>query len=161
MSNLSVVQDPFGCDWPLGFIAVGNIGTPVGIMSLVDANSINAPDHAPVGGWGAKPTQAEYSPTCHKVTFQGVRPGNNNNGMIVNSGSVYIMRSPGAGTNNNSGPGNRSDSGAMVYVLFPGSSVTLPGLEMEGSTISPYRYSLDADNNGDGALVTLLNCARG
>ena len=151
-----------GCDWPLGFVAVANNGTPVNILKNVDANNVNAPGaFAPAPGAGIR--QAEYTPTCHKVTFQGMKPGNNNNGMISNTGMVYVVRTlgPGSSNNNSGGPGNRSDSGAIVYVLWPGGSVTIPGLEVDGPAISPYRYSLDADVDGEGALVTLLNCARG
>lgn len=156
---LSIYQDPQGVDWPLGFVAVANNGTPVNIMVNVDANNSNAP-----GTFAAQPgspaTTSEYTPRCHKVTFVGIKPGNNNNGMINNTGNVYVMRTLGPGNQNMGGPGNRSDSGAMVYVVFPGSSTTIPSDEMDMGTISPYRYSLDADVNGEGALVTLLGCVR-
>ena len=156
---LSVMQDPQGIDWPLGFVAVPTIGTPVNIMVNVDANNTNAPGN-PTAQPGQPANVAEYTPRCHKVTLQGVKPGNGNNGMILNSGNVYVMRTLGPGNQNSGGPGNRSDVGAMVYVLFPGSAVTIPGDEFVGAVISPYRYSLDADNNNDGALVTLLGCSR-
>ena len=157
MAN-SVMQDPFGCDWPLGYVNVPTGGTPVNIMVNVDANNVNAPGRSP-GQWGVNSNQAEYSPTCHKVTFQGMKPGNNS--MVPNTGYVYIMRALGPGNQNAGGPQNRSDPGAMVYVLPPGGSVTLPSQEIDGPTISPYRYTLDVDNNNEGALVTLLNCSRG
>ncbi len=157
MAN-STFQDPFGVEWPLGFVQVPTGGTPVNIMHNVDPANNNAPgSFAPIGLSAA--TQAEYSPTCRKVTFQGVKPGANN--MVINDGNVYIVRTLGPGNQNSGGPGNRSDPGAMVYVLFPGGSVTIPGPEMDGPTISPYRYSIDVDNNNEGALVTLLNCVRG
>lgn len=158
MAN-SVMQDPFGNDWPLGYVNVPTGGTPVNIMVNVDPSNNNAPGTSP-GQWGSGVKQAEFTPTCHKVTLQGVKPANNNS-MVPNTGNVYIMRALGPNNQNAGGAGNRSDPGAMVYVLPPGGSVTLPGLEMEGSTISPYRYTLDVDNNNEGALVTLLNCARG
>jgi hypothetical protein len=157
---LSVFQDPFGIDWPLGFVSVGNNGTPVNIMHNVDPSNNNAPNTGP-GAWGQPVSQAEYTPTCHKVVFQGLKPGSGNNGMVPNNGYVYILRSLGPGNQNSGGPANRADSGAMVFVLAPGGVATIPGLEMEGSVISPYRYSIDSDVNGEGALVTLLNCARG
>jgi len=74
---------------------------------------------------------------------------------------IYILRALGPGNQNSGGAGNRSDPGAMVYVLFPGGAVTIPGQEIDGPTISPYRYVIDSDVDGEGALVTLLNCARG
>jgi len=40
--------------------------------------------------------------------------------------------------------------------LQSGGSVTIPADEWDGAPISPYRYGIDADFNGDGALVTLL-----
>lgn len=156
----SVIQDPFGIEWPLGFVQVANNGTPVNIMANVDPGSNNAPAASP-GQWGAPTTRAEYSPTCRKVTFQGVHPGNNNNGMVANSGLVYVLRALGPGNQNSGGSGNREDPGAMIYVLPPGGSVSIPGPEMDGPVISPYRYVIDADVDGEGALVTLLNCARG
>lgn len=154
---LSVFQDPQGIDWPLGFVAVANNGTPVNIMVNVDPNNNNAPWKATGPG---QPAAAEYTPGCHKVTFQGVQPGANNNGMVLNTGNVYILRALGPGNNNSGGPANRSDSGAMVYVLFPGSSVTIPAEEFAGPRISPYRYTIDVDVNGEGCLVTLLDCSR-
>ena len=158
MAN-STMQDAFGCDWPLGYVNVPTGGTPVNIMINVDANMVNAPGAGAGRPWGPGSERAEYTPTCHKVTFQGVKPGNNN--MVPNTGNVYIVRALGPGNHNAGGPQNRSDPGAMVYVLPPGGSVVLPSMEMDGPTISPYRYALDVDNNNEGALVTLLNCARG
>jgi hypothetical protein len=157
----SVLLDPMGIDWPLGFVQVAAAGTPVNIMANVDANNTNSPTAGAGAAWGSTVLRAEYTPTCHKVTFQGMKPGANNNGMIMNNGNVYIMRALGPGNQNSGGPGNRSDPGAMVYVLFPGGVVTIPGLEVDGPTISPYRYTIDVDNNNEGALVTLLNCVRG
>jgi hypothetical protein len=156
----SVFQDPQGIDWPLGFVAVAASGTPVSIMVNVDPNNNNAPGTAPTGGPGAKPTIAEYTPRCHKVTFQGIHPAANNNGMVTNAGNVYILRSLGPGNQNSGGPANRTDPGAMVYILYPGAGVTIPAEEYQGATISPYRYTLDVDISGEGALVTLLNCSR-
>lgn len=157
----SVLQDPFGIDWPLGFVQVANNGTPVNIMVNVDANNVNAPWASP-GPSGSGISRAEYSPTCRKVTLQGVMPAANNaGGMILNTGNVYILRALGPGNQNSGGPGNRSDPGAMLYTLFPGGAVTVPGPELDGPVISPYRYTIDSDVDGEGALVTLLNCVRG
>lgn len=156
MAN-SVLQDPQGIDWPLGFIAVATPGTPVNIMSLVDPGNNNAPG-TPTGP--GHPAAAEYSPTCHKIFIEAVIPANNG-GMQLSQGNIYVLRALGPGNQNSGGAGNRSDTGAMVSVLFPGGFLTLPAQEYDGPTVSPYRYVLDADFAGDGALVTLINCARG
>lgn len=152
---LTVFQDPNGIEWPLGYVNVAANGTPVNIMANVDPNNNNAPWQPTGPGFNNGP---EYTPRCHKITFQGMKPGNNNNGMVYNTGNVYILRT--ATSNNFAGPGNRSDSGAMVWVLPPGAMATLPADEVDRATISPYRYSIDTDNNNEGALVTLLGCER-
>lgn len=154
-NNISTFLDFFGVDWPLGFVAVAAIGTPVNIMNNVD------PTNKWAGGTVANSNTGEYAVTCHKVLIQGYQPGANNNGMVPNSGNVYIMRTLGPSNSNSGGPSNRADSGAMVFVLPPAGQVILPADEFQGPTISPYRYSLDADNNNDGGLVTLLGAARG
>jgi hypothetical protein len=154
MANSVIQEHAAAPDWPLGFVAVPTIGTPVNIMANVDPANNNAP-WVPTGP-GTPIQGVEYTPACHKVTFQGVKPANNNNGMINNSGQIYILRMPANNTGNFGGPGNRSDPGAMVYVLQSGGSVTIPADEWDGAPISPYRYGIDADFNGDGALVTLL-----
>ncbi len=151
---LSVFQDPFGVDWPLGFVAVANNGTPVNIMHNVDPNNNNAP------GTASNSNTSEYSPRCHKIFFQGYKPGNNNNGMVTNGGNIYILRSLGPGNGNSGGAENRSDSGAMVEILPPGGQAVLPADEFDQATISPYRYTIDSDIDGEGALVTLIGCAR-
>lgn len=159
MAN-STMQDPFGCDWPLGYVNVPTGGTPVNIMVNVDPNNNNAPGVGS-GQWGSGVQRAEFTPTCHKVVFQGVKPNAGNNGMVANNGNVYILRALGPANQNAGGAGNRTDPGAMVFVLGPGGVVTLPAQEIDGPTISPYRYVIDVDNNNEGALVTLLNCTRG
>lgn len=160
MAN-SVFQDPFGSDWPLGYVNVPALGTPVNIMVNVDPNNNNAPGAGAGIPWGVARNGAEYTPTCHKVVFQGMKPGNNTVSWVPNTGNVMICRALGPGNGNAGGSGNRLDTGAIVFILGPGGVVTLPGLEVDGATISPYRYTIDVDNNNDGAIVTLLNCARG
>ncbi len=151
---LSVFQDPFGVDWPLGFVAVANNGTPVNIMHNVDPNNNNAP------GTGSNSNTAEYTPRCHKVLIQGYKPGNNNNGMVTNGGNVYILRSLGPGNGNAGGPGNRADSGVMVEIVPPGGQAIVPADEFQSAPIYPYRYTIDVDIDGEGALATLLGCVR-
>ena len=146
MSN-SVLLDYQGPDWPLGFVAVGTPGTPVNIMHNVDPGNNNAPG-APTNPSG---NRTEYTPVVYSVWFQGVKPNGNNSGMQYNSGNVYIMRSPSSGA-----AGNLTDFGAMVQVLSPGQTVALPISPASMRAYSPYRYFLDADIAGDGALVTAI-----
>jgi len=149
---LSVLKIPQGFDWPLGYVNVANNGTPVNIMVNVDANNVNAP---------ASANGSAYTPRCHRIFYQGFRPGNNNNGMVANTGNVYILRALGPGNQNGGGPQNRADSGAMVGIIPPGGGVyNLPADERDSATISPYAYTLDADVDGEGALVTLIGAQR-
>ena len=143
---LSVMKDREGPDWPLGFVAVPHNGTPVCIMHNVDANNNWAPAVSNAPGQTPGP---EYTPTCHKIGIQGYHPGSSNNGMVINTGNVYVLRVPVGGN------GNRTDSGAMVKVVPQGGDYVIPSAETQLQTLSPYRYFLDADVNGDGALVTL------
>ena len=142
---LSVLQRRNGPEWPLGAIVVSTAGTPVGIMSLVDANNTNAPETP------SNRLTSEYTTTCRSIWFQGYHPGANNNGMVLNSGNVYVTVNDGNGN-----PGNRTNSGTMVMVVPPGSSAPLPDSLGSAVRFSPYKYSIDVDTNGDGALVTLI-----
>ena len=143
---LSTFKNYWGPIWPLGFIGVANNGTPVNIMHTVDPSNNNAPwTPTTYGG-----VVAETSPACHKIFMQGLHPGSNNNGMIVNTGMVYVLRTAGGGS------ANRSDSGAMVAIIYPGGSTTFPAAESELNTLSPYDLLLDSDVDGEGCLVTLM-----
>ena len=153
MAN-STFQIPNGVEWPLGFVGVTNNGTPVNLMSRVDANNSNAP------GTAADSTNAAYTPRCHKIFLQGYSPAANNNGMLPNTGNIYVLRALGPGNQNSGGPQNRTDSGAMVFILAPGGFGTLPADEIDRATISPYAYTIDSDVDGEGALVTLVGVSR-
>jgi len=142
---LSVQSTIGGPYWPLGYVNVANIGTPVCIMVNVDPANNNAPE-TPTS---IKNPGLGTTPTAHKIFFQGFHPGANNNGLVFNSGNVYLLVS------GVQGPGNRSDSGSMLMVIPPGSGATWPASELELDTLSPYRLFLDADVAGEGALVTL------
>lgn len=157
MSN-TVIQDPQGIDWPLGFIDVANNGTPVNIMSVVDPSNNNAP-WTPAPPYPIASQVAEYTPRCHKIFLQAFKPGNNAVAWVNNSGNVYILRSPGGGSNW-AGSGNKSDTGIVVGILPPGATMVIPADEMEYAKISPYRYAVDADTNGDGVSVVLIGCSR-
>lgn len=150
---LSIFGIQSGVEWPLGFVGVSSNGTPVNIMSRVDPSNNNAP-----GTFGAN--SAQYTPTCHKIFFQGYKPGSNNNGMVINTGTIYILRALGPGNGNAGGPQNRTDSGAMVLVVPPGATGVIPADESDRAAISPYLYTIDADVDGEGGLVTLVGCAK-
>jgi hypothetical protein len=152
MANSVIQERGAAPDWPLGFVAVPTIGMPVNIMANVDPNNNNAPS-TPTGP-GTPVQGIEYTPSCHKITFTGYQPAANNNGFVPNKGQVYILRMPVSG--NFGGPGNRSDPGVILYILQSGGSVTIQTDEAATYYVSPYRYGIDADYNGDGALVTLL-----
>jgi hypothetical protein len=142
----SVMQDKQGPTWPLGAIAVATPGTPVGIMSLVDPSSYNAPETATVAG-----QSAEYGGAlCQQIMFQGFK-SNAGTGMVPNVGAVYIMRKGAGG-----GLGNRTDYGAMVAVINPGQTIFIASAPRNRDTFSPYQFFLDCDSAGDGALVTLF-----
>jgi hypothetical protein len=135
---MSVLQDPHGPDWPLGFIKVLAPGTPVSIMSLVDPAGVNAP------GAATSATSDEYSRRCQQIMFQGWQP--DTHGMKLNTKNVYIMR---AGA-------NYDDPGAMVAVLAPGQTLFLASAPVVVDVFSPYQFFLDADVKDEGALVTLF-----
>lgn len=142
---LSVQQQRGGPDWPLGFLAVANNGTPVNIMNLVDPNNNNHPNTP------SNSNTAEYTPRCTEILFQGFKPGANNTGAVNNANNVYILV-PAQGN----GTGNKSDYGCFVQVLAPGASFSLNPPNPGYTQLNPYRYLLDADTNGDGAFVTLI-----
>ena len=143
---LSVCQARSGPVWPLGCVVVPSPGTPVCIMANVDANNNSAPETA---SGPTNPSGAAYTPTCHKILYQGVHPAANNNGMVANSGNVYLMARPQGGS------GNRSDSGAMIAVIFPTVGGAWGAMEVELDTVSPYQFFVDADSANDGLLVVL------
>lgn len=144
MATQSVQKDFQGPDWPLGCILVVTPGTPVNIMSLVDATNRNAPQTpTTVGG-----SVGEYTQRCNQITFQAYIP--DTNGMKANTGNIYICRT------GVQGAGNRDDYGSIIEVLTPGQTFSVGSSAQVKDVFSPYRYFIDADNAGDGALVTLF-----
>jgi hypothetical protein len=140
----SIQQDRLGPDWPLGLIKTVTAGTPVGIMSLVDPNGYNDPSTATVL------QSNEYTPAAQQIFFSGYKAGALH-GMVQNTGNVYIVRKGvGAGT------GNRDDTGSIVHVLAPGETWYLSSAATNLDVFSPYRYYIDSDVSGEGALVVLL-----
>jgi hypothetical protein len=140
--SLSVQKMRGGPFWPLGFVQVANNGTPVCIMANVDANNNNAPGTPSVPG-----QSSEYSPSFRGLGIQGYKPGNNNNGMVANTGNVYLLAAPAGGS------GNRSDSGSIVKVIAPGQDFFYPPEALGIDRFSPYTLYLDADVNGEGAQM--------
>jgi|ERR1700733_570454 len=156
MAN-SVLQDRQGPDWPLGLIACATPGTPVGIMSLVDPSSYNAPETASSSSASGQAQGAEYTVTAYQIIFQPCRAGASH-GLATPTGNVYICRKGAAGS------GNRDDPGVIIAALslLPGSTAalapafTLTSAARNRDSFSPYRYYIDADNAGDGCIVTLI-----
>lgn len=147
---LSVVQLRSGPAWPLGFIAVAANGTPAGLMSRVDANNTSSPAYSP----GPGNAGSEYTIRFRSLWFYGIKPGSNNNGLVNNTGRVYINYNPLNASNNYNNNCNRADSGSIVGYVDPGSYFVLPqSLGDSNMQVSPYAYTIDADNDGDGAVV--------
>lgn len=140
----SVNYDIQGPDWPLGVIVVTTPGTPVNIMSLVDPTNSNAPG-TPV----STTNKRQYTARCNQIFFQGLKKGVSH-GLVNNVGLIYVVRE-GVG-----GAGNRDDYGAIVVALAPGQTFVLEAPAVEGDVFGPYRYSIDADNANDAAVVTLI-----
>lgn len=136
MAN-SIQRDINGPDWCLGLITVAASGTPVNLMSLVDPN---------VTETTASPLNPEFTTRFQQIIFQAVKsiaP------VVANTGAVYIVRKGVGG-----GSGNKADSGSIVKILAVGETFVLAASALSLNVLSPYRYFIDADNNGDGCLVT-------
>ncbi len=153
MATQSVSKSREGPIWPLGAIAVPTPGTPVSIMSLVDAAKVNAPETQDQPG---SPTagQWEYTPRAWKILIQSGKA--TTHGIAVNTGNIYILI-PGV-----QGAGNRDDYGAMIAYLPPSaatgqpSQLVLDTAALNRNIYSPYQIFIDADTAADGALVTLF-----
>ena len=132
----------------LGFVTVATPGTPVPLSINIDANNTNAPGTANPPPAQFPSTGTEWSPNFRGFAISGFKPGANNNGMVPNSGYVYLLTAPAAG-----GSGNRSDSGSIVGVILPGTSFFFPPSGTSLDLFSPYTLYLDADTANDGGLV--------
>lgn len=137
MAN-SVMRDIQGPDWPLGLITVAAPSTPVDVMSLVDPNVTETES----GTLNPEFTSARFQ----QIIFQAVKSVAP---VVANAGAIYIVRKGAAG-----GSGNRTDIGAIVAILQPGQTFILGAPALSNNVLSPYRYFIDADNAGDGCLVT-------
>ena len=149
----SIMLDQQGPDWPLGLILVPTPGTPVGIMSLVDPSSVNAPNTSlqPTQNPIVTGGQQEYTALAQQIMFQGFKAGGSH-GYQPNAGNVYIVRYP----SRTVGSGNRDDQGVIVGVILPAQTIFISSAPRNRNTFSPYRYYLDADSASDGAIVTLF-----
>jgi hypothetical protein len=149
MTN-SIQQNIHGPVWPLGVITVPTPGTPVSIMSLVDPSNDDAPESA------TSATSSEYTPRAYEIKFTACKPGAAH-GLQLNTGNIYVVVkgvSPGTG--------NRDDQGSIVIVLPPGATTgpnfpteKLTAAALNRNVFSPFAFSIDADNAGDGCLVVL------
>jgi hypothetical protein len=137
---------------PLGFIQVVTPGTPVRITSLIDPASNNAPE-TPTPAFSANNTGAavptnEYTVTCQQIIIQGFT-SNAGSGLKNNTGNVYLMLK-------GNGTSNRTDFGAMEQCIGAGLTAVIASAPANVNCFDPYKYYLDADNSGDGALVTIV-----
>jgi hypothetical protein len=148
----SVMIDKHGPVWPLGNIVVASPGTPVSIMSLVDSTFRDAPEN-PVGGStvsGGAVTGAEYTNRAQQIQFQGYKFPGGTGPAVVNTGLVYILKKGGTGTV------NRSDPGAVLWVLAPGQTWSLGSAALNRNVFNLYEFFIDADNANDAAQVTAI-----
>jgi hypothetical protein len=138
---------------PLGLIQVPTPGTPVRFTALIDSATNNAPETgtpaASANNTGKAVPSNEYTVRCQQILVQGFT-SNGGNGLKNNTGNVYVM------LKGNTGPGNRTDFGAMVLCIQPGLTGALASAPMNVDVFNPYQLYLDADNANDGALITLI-----
>jgi len=140
--TLSLQRNFHGPLWPLGLISVATPGIPVGFMNLVDPAAYKTSVVTPTLG-------SEYAVRAHEMVIQAYKPGLVH-GMQFNSGNVYVLVAPAGGS------GNRDDSGSIITTLGPGQTMFLESAAMNFNVWSPYTFFVDADNPGDGVMVTLI-----
>src|SRR5262249_1012818 len=95
----------------------------------------------------------EYTVRANRIGFFPGKKGGSSHGYQNNTGNIYIVRA------GNLGAGNRDDYGSIVATI----RATDPPFFLELRAVDrdvfwACRYSLDADNTGDGAAVTLFIC---
>ena len=140
-----VRKDYHGAVWPLGLI--GNSpqitpGTPVGIMSLVDPNSVNDPNQTTTTG------SNEFTVRAQQIEFQAFKAAAH--GLQNNTGNIYIIKRGGSGS------ANRDDYGTIITCLTPGQTFFLASAPLNRNVFSPYDYQIDCDSAGDSCLVSLI-----
>ena len=148
---MAVQINPAGPFWPLGNIVVPTPGSSVCVMSLVDANNNSAPETVSGGGGPGAAAQTGFAttPVFHTLRVQGLKAGANNNGLVNNSGNIYICY----GTANTN---NRNDYGCVIQQVGAGVAVEIRLLEVDRDSGSPYRFRIDADTANDAAQCTLI-----
>jgi hypothetical protein len=141
---------------PLGLIVVAVAGTPVRMSSLIDPASNNAPETftpaASANNTGAAVPSNEYTVTFQQIMIQGFKAGAGGNGLVNNTGNIYVLVKGAGG-----GLGNRTDYGAMVVCVPPGQTAFLASAPLNCNVFNPYALWLDSDNNGDSALCMGIN----
>jgi hypothetical protein len=114
-------------------------------MSLVDSTNRDAPETPSPSAAGVP--GAEYTNRAQQITFQGYK---GSAPMANNAGNVYIVKKGGTGSQ------NRSDTGAILWVLGPGLTWVLGSAALNRNVFNAYEYFIDADNANDCAQVTLI-----
>ena len=145
MAN-SVHKNPQGPLWPLGSVVVGIPGTPVNMMVNIDSGKVDAPETA------TTPSSKEYTVRAQQIIIQGFKAGAGGNGLVNNTGNIYVVLNPGVG----SGTGNRSDQGSIIECITPGQTAVLASAPLNRNVFNPYELYIDSDNGGDAAQITLL-----
>jgi len=136
----SVSVDFSGPDICLGCATVVTPGTPVQFTFAIDPTGLlYAPEVS-------NRSSGKLFPPLRfqQIILQAMIP--DTHGMKDNTGNVYIVRRG----------GSRDDPGLMVMVIKKGVTVFLASAPRIGDTFNPYRYWVDADNAGDGLLITGL-----
>jgi hypothetical protein len=139
----SVHKSRYGPFWPLGLIAVPTPGTPVSIMSLVDAAGVNAPESA------TSSTSAEYTERAQQIIFDAFKAGAAPPRLGANTGNIYIVAK-------SVGAGGVDDRGVIIKVLAPGQSYTLGSSALVRNGFGLYSIFIDADTVADACNVTAI-----
>jgi len=141
---------------PFGLIVVAAAGTPVRMSSLIDPSANNAPETfspaASANNTGAAVPSNEYTVTFQQIMIQGFKAGAGGNGLVANTGNIYVTLK-----GNGGGLGNRTDYGAMVVCVASGATAFLASAPVNCNVFSPYQLFIDADNAGDSALCMGIN----
>ena len=155
---VSTLKNIYGPLWPLGLIVVATKGTPVSIMSLVDATSANAPETASTAAGLQTTTTGMYEYASCAAYDILLTPMKSVNPVVANTGAIYVVMYP----LRTAGTGNNADPGVLVMTIPPFTAGTLTPVHLSStvgrlsSHFNPYNLYLDSDNNSDGAIVTLL-----
>jgi len=112
-------------------------------MSLVDPNSVNAPETL------TSTLSYEYTIRAQQIVFQAYRAGASAK-LQTNTGYIYVVMK------NTTGNGGTTDIGIVVATLQTGTTFTLTSSSLNRNVFNPYEFYIDADNASDGAMVTLI-----